>query len=518
MNSYGATMKTASKILAVNSISALFQQIVYMAKGFIVPLAMIHFYGSDINGLVSSVSQFIGYFTLIGAGLASSVMFHLFAPLANKEYERINTVLSTSRRIYNRLGLVFLGLVAGGAFVYPFILRQNNFPYLFIVCVFLVTGVGISLEMFSLRRWGALLQADNRSWVLNLTLCVHAVIQSVAVLVLGSMGLSVLFVLAAVAGSYFVRSLILTVVCRRRYRFLNFNLPSDNSLSQMRRAAFVQQVCDSIAAGIPLVMVSVLLPMAQVSVLAVYLLVVDALSRVLNATGSVWHLWGGMWAKGQTGRLCRSFTQFDAIYMLCVTVFTAVMSAAVLPFITVYTGRLPDAVMYLDPALAIICAIHLFTSAQIPNLVRLINAAGLYSSTAKYAVARMLLAVALAVVLGRVWASAGIMLGVVLANVCYCGMLLYSVPGQCGLRARWVVIRRIAGGGLAVCMGVLLRVLVRYPHTWGYVCWCASTVLCVLICTPLVLLGFVLMEPSVYKELWTARVLPLVRRIMRKEP
>ena len=47
-----------------NSLSAAILQIVTFVAGMITPRLMLTAYGSDINGLVSSITQFIGYFAV----------------------------------------------------------------------------------------------------------------------------------------------------------------------------------------------------------------------------------------------------------------------------------------------------------------------------------------------------------------------------------------------------------------------------------------------------------------------
>ena len=47
-------------------------QIVVMAAGMITPRLMIATYGSEMNGLVSSLNQFISYITLVEAGIGGA--------------------------------------------------------------------------------------------------------------------------------------------------------------------------------------------------------------------------------------------------------------------------------------------------------------------------------------------------------------------------------------------------------------------------------------------------------------
>ena len=52
----------------LNSASTALLQVVTMVAGFITPRFLLMAYGSDVNGLISSINQFITYFNLVEAG------------------------------------------------------------------------------------------------------------------------------------------------------------------------------------------------------------------------------------------------------------------------------------------------------------------------------------------------------------------------------------------------------------------------------------------------------------------
>ena len=52
-------------ITFINSISSLLLQMVTIISGFIIPRLILKTFGSEVNGLVSSLNQFLGYITLL---------------------------------------------------------------------------------------------------------------------------------------------------------------------------------------------------------------------------------------------------------------------------------------------------------------------------------------------------------------------------------------------------------------------------------------------------------------------
>lgn len=65
-----------------NTLSTALYQLTAMVMGFITPRLMILYYGSEINGLIVSVTEFLTYFKMLEAGLAASVNVALYEPLA----------------------------------------------------------------------------------------------------------------------------------------------------------------------------------------------------------------------------------------------------------------------------------------------------------------------------------------------------------------------------------------------------------------------------------------------------
>jgi hypothetical protein len=503
-------MGKAAKRLAINTASNLFQQTIYMAKGFIVPLAMINVYGSETNGLIMSVNWFVYNFLLIEAGLSAAVIFSLYSPMVNRDYGKVNVILSTARRMYNRIGLWFLGLVVAGASIYPLIINSDSFSYQFVAVVFLLTGAAVSLEFFTLRRYSALLQADNRAYVLNLTLCLHAIIQTAAVLVFSYFRISVLWILAAILVSYFARSGILAMVCGNRYKFTDLSLPSDESLLSMRKSAFIHQISNSVAGGAPIVIATVLLPLTKVSVMSVYLLVIDAVSRILNSTGSVSQTWGRFIASGDAKRFSRSFSHFEHVHVLCLTLFCSVTAAAIEPFILVYTRSVSDKVEYAAPVFAMLCAAHLFMSLLGVNQIRLIYAAGLFDQTKAWMIIKAVLTVVFSAVLGYFFELSGIIGGVILANICNCAYLLFAIPHKCGLKRRETAVRWAAGLIVFAVLSLGLPHIIRYTVSLGYRGWMLSSAACLAIALPVTVIVFFAAQPKMFMDIWKTRVFPTV--------
>lgn len=59
-----------------------------VVSGFILPRFFLVAYGSNINGLVNSISSFLGFIALADLGVSSVVESSFYGPLAEKSKKR----------------------------------------------------------------------------------------------------------------------------------------------------------------------------------------------------------------------------------------------------------------------------------------------------------------------------------------------------------------------------------------------------------------------------------------------
>ena len=152
---------------------------------------MLTAYGSEINGLISSILQFISYFNLVEAGLSSAAVYSLYKPIAEKDYNRINRIVVAAKHFYVKSGFIFVGLVVILAICYPFITDSTVLDQTSIFVLVLVLGVNGSLEFFTLAKYRALLTADQRTYVISLASIVYTVLNTIIVVALSIMHINI---------------------------------------------------------------------------------------------------------------------------------------------------------------------------------------------------------------------------------------------------------------------------------------------------------------------------------------
>ena len=82
-------------------------QIIVVVFGLIIPRLYLVNFGSDVNGLDSTIKNIFAYLALLEAGVGLSAQYALYKPVANGDTDSINAILSAARRFYLRSSVVY---------------------------------------------------------------------------------------------------------------------------------------------------------------------------------------------------------------------------------------------------------------------------------------------------------------------------------------------------------------------------------------------------------------------------
>ena len=109
-----------NRVTLLNVAASLFMQIASVISALIVPRLILETFGSSTNGLVSSISQFLNYITLVEGGITGVISANLYKPLVDGDNKKLSSVLTTARSFYRKIGVLFIGYSVVLGVVYPF--------------------------------------------------------------------------------------------------------------------------------------------------------------------------------------------------------------------------------------------------------------------------------------------------------------------------------------------------------------------------------------------------------------
>ncbi len=411
-----------------NSLTAALLQVFTVVAGLIVPRVMLVFYGSEVNGLVASITQFIAYFRLVEAGLAAAAVYALYRPLADEDHEAINSILSATNRFYVSSGWLFVILVFGLAMIYPTFVDTTALPTADVRALVLILGVSGALDFFTMAKYRALLTADQKIYVLSLASIVSVVLNAAITTTLAYLGINVVVVKLVALFSVFSRSLILYIYVRRKYPSIDYKETPNRDALNKRWDALYQQILGAVQTGAPVIIATAFTSLQIVSVYAIYNMVMAGISGILSIFKSgLFASFGDLIARNEQATLQKAFQEFEmAFYALISWVFSCTM-VLIMPFVTVYTAGVSD-VNYSLPTIGFLFALNgLLYELKTPQGMLVISA-GLYKETRWQVTVQGLVVVVGGAIFVQFWGLAGILVASIFSNIYRTIDLLFYIP------------------------------------------------------------------------------------------
>lgn len=375
--------ETRSRKFFYNTLFTALLQVVTIVSTFIVPRFMLKYYGSEINGLVTSITQFVAYFNLVEAGLSSAAVYALYKPLAEKDSDRISEIVSASKKFYLQAGYIFVSLTIGLAVFYPLYVTVDGFSPVMMGVLVLVLGANGCLEFFSMAKYRVLLTADQKTYIVSISSIVQIVVQTGIIALLSVFEVNIVVVRAVAILSIVLRTIILNVYCRVKYKNVSYKAKPDMKALDKRWDAMFLQVLGAIHKGTTVLLLTIIVKdLTLISVFSIFQIVVSGLNAVLGIFSSgLSASFGDVIVRGETKTLQKSYKEFELGYYLVMTFLYGVAFVMIMSFVKLYTRDADDPNIYLQPIIAYL----LLTDGVAYNIKNpqgmLVISAGMYKET-----------------------------------------------------------------------------------------------------------------------------------------
>lgn len=433
--------KGRTKLFFYGSLTTAIYQVFLMLSGFIIPRLMLTAYGSELNGLVSSISQLISYITLIEAGLSASIIYALYKPLAVDDQKKINSILSAAKKGYFQIGYIFTLFVILLAAVYPIWKPSQYLPGEMVFLLVLALGFKGVIDFFSLARYRCLLSADQKTYVISIVSIVYQVLYVLIVVVLTALRANIVAVYWTAILAVSLRSLILGIYIKRQYPYVRYDEKPDTSALSKRWDALYQQLLGAAQNSVPIFIATVYCTLSQISVFTVYNMVISGVNGVMGIfISGLAASFGDVLAKKQQEVLERSYEVFIYAYS-CINTFVYCISAImIVDFVKIYTAGIKDE-NYVIPILGFLVAINGFLYNLKTPQGMLINSAGHYKETRVQCTIQGLLILVLGLVLAPKYKLSGILIASCMSNIYRCIDLIFYVPHRIVHQPIWKTLK-----------------------------------------------------------------------------
>lgn len=406
-------MAGRGKKLALNTISSLGLQFVNVICGFILPRLILESFGSDVNGLVNSVTQFLGVITLLDLGVGAVVQSALYKPLAEKDTDMISKIYVSANKFFRRLAEILLVYVVLLMIFYPLIVNKS-FGHMYTALLI----AAICISSFAQYYFGIvnslLLNADQRGYIQYTAQIITLILNTIACYIVIKLGASIQIVKLTTSLIFLIRPFFLVLYVKKHYS-INRKITYTEEPIKQKWNGMAQHFASYVLSGTDNIVLTLFSTLANVSIYSVYnIVILGVKNALLSMTNGFQSLIGEMLAKKETEKLNNFFGYVEWILHTGTTLIFGCTGVLLVNFVRVYTNGINDA-DYIQPLFAV-----LITVANAGHCLRLpynilILAAGHYKQTQSNYIVAMILNIVISIATVKIWGLIGVSIGTFVA-------------------------------------------------------------------------------------------------------
>lgn len=403
------------RLLKLNTFFSLANQLITIACGFVLPRLILMAYGSEVNGLVNSIMQFLQIISFLELGVGAVVQSALYKPLADHDSGSISCIIASAQKFFNRLAQILFAYVIILMAVYPLIAHQG-FGWMYTALMIAAISISSFAQYFFGMVNGLLLKADQRGYVLYVAQLVTVLLNTVVCVILIKLGAGIHFVKLTTSIIYLIRPFALHLYVNRHYA-IDRHIKYEGEPIKQKWNGVAQHIAAVVLDGTDNIVLTAFATLSDVSIYSAYQLVVHGVkSLFFSLSNGVQALIGELWAKQELDTLNDTFGKFEWILHTGTVYVFGCTGMLILPFVSVYTNGVTDA-NYMQPVFAV-----LITMANAGHCLRLpynvmILAGGHYKQTQANYIIAAAINVVLSVVLVMNFGLIGVAIGTLASMV-----------------------------------------------------------------------------------------------------
>lgn len=400
------------KRLAYNTLSSICLQLVNVISSFIVPRLILSAFGSEINGLVNSITQFLGVITFLDLGVGAVVKSSLYAPLSNNDDETVSKIYLSASRFFKKIAIIMLGYSIILVAVYP--LFFNKFDYIYTATLIIAIFISTFAQYYFGIVNSLLLTAHQRGYIQYFAQIATIVLNTAACAVLIYFKASIQIVKLTTSIIFFIRPVFLSVYVKKNYK-INKDVQYTEEPIKQKWNGLAQHIADVVLNNTDNIVLTFFSTLANVSIYSVYNLVILGIkTTILYISNGFTSLLGEMLAKDEKIRLLSFFSYVEWLFHTISVIIFGCCGVLIVSFVQVYTSGITDA-NYKQPLFAVLISLaYGFYGLRLPYNI-LILAAGHYKQTQRNYIIAMVLNIVISIATVKFWGLIGVAIGTLVA-------------------------------------------------------------------------------------------------------
>lgn len=396
-----------------NLISSFVYQVVLISLSFLLPRLYLENFGSEVNGVLSTIKQIFIYLFLLEAGVGLATTQALYKRIGEKDFKSANEVLSATNSYYIRTGIIYLAIVLVIAVVYAYVIptsMDSNVVFLIII----LTALPALFSYFVQAKYRILMEVDGRKYVINNSETILQLASNVGKILVLLLTDSLILIQLVYCIMYIAQLAYLYFYARRRYKWLDLKAKPDFEAISQKNSVMVHQLSGMIFNNTDVILISVLCDFRAVSIYAIYNIFFSQVQNFITSIVSSFTFALGQMFYTDRERFDKMFDAYETLYIMSTYIIYTLMGVFLLPLIQMYTSGINDAEYTNVFLLLLFVIMNLLANGKLPSN-GIIEYSGDFEKTRTHAIWEMVINITVSVAAILYLGICGAILGTVAA-------------------------------------------------------------------------------------------------------
>lgn len=408
-----------------NGIVAIIMSIVTILFGFVSQRVFVSMLGTELLGLNGLYSNILSMLSIAELGFGSAIIYHLYKPISDNDYKKINILLSFYKKIYNAVALIILLLGTIVTIFIPYIVGETqilNIRFLFFLSLLEV----VSSYLLTYKR--SILYADQKNYILNLFHIVYIIVFNVVEIILLLISKNYILYLIIKIVCRILENLMINSYVNKKYLYLKVeknNTLDNETLCDIKskvKGLLFHNIGSSLVQGTDNIIISKIFGITIVGICSNYFMIVNAFNSIFNQifqsiTSSV----GNLLVENDNKKFYITYKNILFINSYLYTIISACTISGMTSFIVLWMGEdflLSDIVL-----IVMICSFFIQGLRKTNSVFK--NAAGIFYEDKYVPLIESVINLIFSIILSLYFGLVGVFIGTIVSSLV---LNLYSYP------------------------------------------------------------------------------------------
>ena len=398
-----------------NMCSSILYNISVIFFGLLLPRMYLTRFGSEVNGLDSTIKQIFSCLSLLEAGVGLASQQAYYRPVALGEKKRINGIFAATNHYYCRTGIVYLLVTLLFAAVYPSFVK-SQLPYGVISAIIIIYGIPGIVSYFVQGKYRSFLEVEGKSYIITyittVTLAMGNLLRMGALMFTDN----ILLVQITYCVPTIFQVIAITCYIHRVYPWMNAKgIPDLKALSQ-KNSVLLHQLSGIVFNNTDTILISSICGLAQASVYTVYMLFFSNIEKLFYSVTNSFSFRLGQLFQVDQKRFCKYYNLYESMYIMISFVLFTVVALFLLPIIGLYTRGVTDISYRNHTFIVLFTIVNVLSGAKEPaNLV--LTYSGHFDKTRHQAILEMLINICVSIPSVLYFGMIGCLMGTIAALI-----------------------------------------------------------------------------------------------------